>query len=140
MNETTLEQNLTEALIREWEIIPTGSGFLVVSDWLWPNHERIEIHVRTVGEREDLFVVTEGGELFNFLFSQGIDLTRDEKGQKAVRNVLSHYGAELVDFQIVKGAGEGDLAQAIRLLVEAVKDASFVLWHRLEAGGDLPIH
>jgi len=140
MDEKTLEQGLTEALIRDWDITSTGTGFLVESDWLWPNHERIEIHVRTVGEREDLFVVTDGGELFNFLFSQGIDLTRDEKGQKAVKNVLSHYGVELVDFQIVRGASEGDLAQAIRLLVEAVKDASFVLWHRLEAGSSLPIH
>jgi len=63
MNEKILEQNLSEAFIRDWEIIPTGSGFLVVSDWLWPNHERIEIHARTVGEREDLFVVADGGEL-----------------------------------------------------------------------------
>lgn len=139
MNEKTLEQELTEALIRDWDITPTGGGFLVLTDWLWPNRERIEIHVRTVGEREDLFVVTDGGDLFNFLFSQGIDLTKDEKGLKAVRNVLSHYGVELVDFQIVKGASEGDLARAIRLLVEAVKDASFVLWHRLEPGG-VPIH
>ena len=66
MDEKTLEQNLAETLVEGWDISSTGNGFLVASDWRWPNNERIEIYVRNVGEREDLFLVTDGGELFNY--------------------------------------------------------------------------
>ena len=57
---------------------------------------------------------------------------------RMIRNVVENYGAKFVDFQIARGAGEGDLPRAVRMLLEAIKDASLVLWHKLENAG--PIH
>lgn len=131
MDEKTLEQNLAEELIRGWSINTTGTGFLIITDWQWPNHDPIEIYVRSVGEREDLYLVSDGGEIFNFLFVHGIDLTRDEQGRRVFAGTAQHYGAKIVDYQISKGANNGDLHQAVRSILEVVKDVSFLLWHKL---------
>ncbi len=133
MDESILRQALAETFIEGWEVTPTGSGFLVISDWRWPNRERIEIFVRTVGERDDLYTVTDGGDLFNFLFAQGIDLTQDEPSLRTIQGTAKNYGAEFIDYQLLKGANDEDLAQAIRELLEAIKDASLLLWYKLES-------
>jgi len=140
MDETILKQRLQEAFIEDWEIMPTGGGFLIVTDWHWPNSERIEIHIRPVGEREDLYIVSDGGELFNLLFSQGVDLSKDERGMKILDGVTKNYGAKAVDCQIAKGAGLGDLHRAIRVVLEAIKDASFLLWYKLDDDGGACLH
>jgi len=134
MDERTLTQNLAEELIDGWDIMSTGSGFLIITDWHWPNDDRIEIYVRTVGDREDLYIVTDGGNLFNFLFSHGIDLNKDHHGMKVLSGIAENCGAKIVDYQMARGANDGDLHRAIRLLLEAIKDASFLLWHKLEHG------
>ena len=82
MEEKTLEQSLSEVLLQGWEISGTGTGFLIVTDWQFPDKERIEVYARRVGERDDLYVVGDGGEIFNTLFSHGIDLSKDERGMK----------------------------------------------------------
>jgi hypothetical protein len=138
MNEDDLQVHLSQGLVSGWEIIPTGSGFLITTDWHWPNDERIEIYVRTVGDREDLFVVSDGGEVFNFLFSQGIDLTKDAQGMKILNTAAERCESKIVDYQIVKGANPSELPRAVRLILEAVKDTSFLLWHKLNQGA--PIH
>ena len=137
MDERNLEEKLAFALIEGWSITPTGNGFLVSSDWRWPNEEHIEIHVRTVGERDDLYLVSDGGDLFNFLYSQGIDLTKDKVALGKINDIAEIYESKFVDYQIAKGANEEDLPRSIRLVLEAVKDASLVLWHRFEKGKNL---
>lgn len=131
MNAKELEQLMEQAMTSEWEVTSTGTGFLIATDWRLPNNERIEIFVRTVGEREDLFLVTDGGEVFNFLFSHGIDLSKDARGMKTLNGVSERYQAKIVNYQITRGTGRADLARSIRLMLEAVKDASFLLWHKL---------
>ena len=137
MDEKVLELKLAEELISGWDIIPTGNGYLVATDWKWPNNERIEIHVRTVGEREDLYLVTDGGELFNLLFAEQVDLTKDENGSKLLDTVAEEYGAKVVDFQVARGANEQTLPQAIRMILEALKAASFLLWHKVGHKGSV---
>lgn len=137
MDESNLEEKLASVFIQGWDITSTGSGFLLTSDWRWPNAERIEIRIRTVGEREDLYLVGDGGDLFNFLFSQGIDLSKDKAALKKISDVIENYEAKLVDFQIAKGANEEELPHAIRLVLEAIKDASLMLWHKFEKRDDL---
>ncbi|GLI33158.1 hypothetical protein [Desulforhabdus amnigena] len=137
MDEKTLEQSLADEFIREWDITPTGNGYLITTDWQWPNHERIEIFVRMVGDREDLLLVTDGGELFSFLYSQGIDLSKDEHGMKVINGVAEHYGAKIADFQMARGTNPGDLPRSIRLLLEAIKDASLLLWYKLDQRSSL---
>ena len=137
MEEKTLEQSLSEVLLQGWEISGTGTGFLIVTDWQFPDKERIEVYARRVGERDDLYVVGDGGEIFNTLFSHGIDLSKDERGMKMFTRVAENYAAQIVDFQLVKGAKEEDLASAIRMILEAIKDASFLLWHKLDQAGSL---
>lgn len=132
MDERTLEQGIAEELIQGWNISPTGDGFLVITDWHWPNNEHIEIYVRAVGEREDLYIVTDGGELFNFLFSHGIDLRKDKQALQLVERVVDNHEGKFVDFQMVRGANDTDLARSVRLMLEAIKDAACLLWHRLE--------
>jgi hypothetical protein len=133
MDEKRLRQDLAEAMVRDWEILPTGSGFVVASDWVWPTRERIEITVRTVGDREDLYLVTDGGELFNFLFANGVDVSRHEESLRRLREVLARHAVELVDYQMAKGANENDLPRAIRSLLEALKESAFLFWvHREE--------
>lgn len=128
MDERQLWQNLAEEMVSGWDIDPTGSGFLILTDWRLPNDDRIEIYVRAVGEREDLYLVTDGGNLFNFLFANGIDLNKDAAGMKTLSKIAETYGVKIVDFQMARGAGEGDLHRAVRMLLEAVKDASYLLW------------
>ncbi|MCK8602854.1 hypothetical protein [Desulfoferrobacter suflitae] len=137
MDETRLEEKLAFAFVEGWNITPTGNGFLLTSDWRWPNEEHIEIHVRAVGEREDLYLVSDGGDLFNFLFSHGIDLTRDSMALSRINDVVEMYESKFVDFQIARGANEEELARSVRLVLEAIKDASLILWHRFEAGKNL---
>jgi hypothetical protein len=132
MDTDKLFQNLAEEMIRQWDIMPTGSGLLVTTDWQLPNNDRIEIHVRPVGEREDLYLVTDGGELFNFLFSHGIDLSKDNRSMKVLNSIAANYGAQFVEYQMAKGANDTDLHSAIRLVLEAVKDAAYILWHKLD--------
>lgn len=128
MDEKKLWQDLAEEMVRDWEILPTGSGFVVVSDWVWPNGERIEITVRTVGDREDLYLVTDGGELFNLLFANGVDLTRHEGSLRRLGESSARHGVELVEYQMAKGANESDLSHAIRGLLEALKESAFRFW------------
>jgi hypothetical protein len=137
MNENTISESLAEEMIHGWTITPTGSGFVVETNWQWPSRERIEIYVRAVGERDDLFIVSDGGELFNCLFSQGIDLAKDEAGIKVLQQVAENYGSKFVDFQLVKGANEEEVPRAIRMILEALKDASLILWHKVEKLGQL---
>lgn len=136
MDEKALFQNLAEELIKGWDVIPTGGGYLVLTDWQWPNQEHIEVYVRTVGQREDLFLVSDGGEIFNFLFAQGIDLSKDENAMRLFNSVAQNYGAKIVDYQMAKGASGSELQTAIRMLVEAIKDVAFILWHKIEQAPD----
>lgn len=137
MEEKTLERSLSEVLVQGWDITGTGNGFLITTDWQLPNGERIEVYARRVGDREDLYVVGDGGELFNLLFANGIDLSKDEQGMKIISRIAENYAAQIVEFQLVKGAKEDELAQAVRMILEAVKDASFLLWHKLDPKGSL---
>lgn len=134
MDEKALFEGLAEELIRQWEIIPTGGGFLVLTDWEFPNDERIEIQVRMVGEREDLYVATDGGSLYNFFFTEGVILDADENAMNVLKRVTGRHGAQLVDYQIVKGANDETLPQSVKDVLEAVKDASLLLWHKLSHG------
>jgi hypothetical protein len=133
MDENVLLEKLAEELITGWEAIPTGSGFLVTTAWRWPDGEMIEIYVRSVADRDDLYLVTDGGELINFLFSRGIDLRGDDRSMEILHDITESSGTKIVDYQIVKGAGMQDLARAIRQVLEAVKEGAFVFWHSLSA-------
>lgn len=137
MDEKRLWQDLSEEMIRDWEILPTGSGFVIVSDWRWPNNDRIEVVVRNVGEREDLFLVSDGGELFNFFFAQGVDISGNEEAVRQLEAIAARHGAKLVDFQMAKGAGENDLLHAIRSMVEAIKEGAFLFWMSKGRGSQL---
>ena len=131
MDETVLEGKLAEELLEGWEVIPTGSGFLVTTAWRWPNDEMIEIHVRRVAERDDLYLVTDGGALFNFLFAGGIDLRQNDREMEMLHQIVARSDAGIIDYQIVKGANNEELPQSIRLVVEAVKEGAFIFWHKL---------
>lgn len=131
MDETVLEERLAEALLAEWEILPTGNGFLVITDWHWPGHEKIEVHVRRVAERNDLYLVTDGGELCNFLFAKGIDLRQDHRSMEVLQQIAADSGAGIMDYQLVRGAGGEDLAQSVRRVLEAIKEGAFVFYWQL---------
>lgn len=137
MNERDLERDLAEELIRDWEITATGGGYLVATSWHYPNGNRIEIYVRTVGDREDLYLVSDGGEVFSFLFSEGVDLANDKRAMKVLERLAADYGFKIVDYQLARGANDEELPQAIRVMVEAVKDAAFVFWHKLKTAKNL---
>lgn len=139
MDSKTLFENIAQALISGWEIDTTGNGFLVLTDWRLPNNDRIEIFIRTVGEREDLYLVTDGGNLFNFLFSHGIDLNKDKASLKALNSIAENHAVQFVEYQLARGANEKDIHTAVRALLEAIKDTAFFLWHKLEGQGS-PIH
>ncbi len=131
MDEKEILDELTEHFYQGWDVMPTGGGFLVITDWVLPGGERIEIHIRRVGDREDLFVVSDGGELINFLFSQSIDLGKDPESKKLLEGIAEKHSIKIVDYQFARGAGESDIAQAIRGMLEAIKEASFMLWHKV---------
>ena len=113
---------------------------MITTDWVFPNNERIEIHVRRVGEREDLFIVTDGGELVNFLFSEGVDVTRDRDCSGILEGIAQNRSLKIAEHQVVKGANEEELAGAVRVVLEAVKEASFALWHRIKSKPGTPVH
>lgn len=131
MDEKEILDELTEHFYQGWDVMPTGGGFLITTDWALPGGERIEIHIRRVGEREDLFVVSDGGELINFLFSQGVDLAKDPESRKLLEGIAERHSIKVIDFQLARGAGESEIAQAIRGMLEAVKEASFTLWRKV---------
>jgi hypothetical protein len=133
VDEKVLEEKLAEELIAGWEVVPTGSGFLVTTAWRWPNDEMIEIFVRRVAERDDLYLVTDGGELFNFLFARGMDLTQDSRSMEILDSIAESAGARMIDYQIVKGANNEDLPRSIRLIAEAVKEGAFLFWYILSS-------
>jgi hypothetical protein len=128
VDEKVLEEKLAEELTADWEVIPTGSGFLVTTAWRWPNGEMIEIYVRRVAEREDLYLVTDGGELFNFLFVKGMDLRQEARSMEILDSLAESVGARMIDYQIIKGANNEDLPRSIRLVAEAVKEGAFLFW------------
>ena len=131
MDETVLEERLAEELLAGWEVIPTGSGFLVTTAWRWPNDEIIEIYVRRVAERDDLFLVTDGGQLFNFLFAGGVDVRQDDRNMELLHKIAARSESGISDYQLVKGANNEDLPRSIRLVLEAVKEGAFTFWHKL---------
>jgi hypothetical protein len=133
VDENVLEEKLVEELIAGWEIVPTGSGFLVTTAWRWPNDEMIEIFVRRVAERDDLYLVTDGGELFNFLFAKGLDLSQDARCMELLDSLAESAGARIVDYQIVRGTDNEDLPRSIRLVLEAVKEGAFLFWYLLSS-------
>lgn len=137
MDEKKLWQDLAEEMVRDWDILPTGSGFVVVSNWSWPTEHRIEIVVRTVGDREDLYLVSDGGELFNFFFAQGLDITGKEESLRRLEDALARHGVKLVEYQLARGANENDLPRVIRSVLEAVKEAAFLFWLQRGEGREL---
>jgi hypothetical protein len=140
MDENEILEALAEDFYRGWNVTPTGGGFLIATDWVLPNNERIEIHVRRVGEREDLFIVTDGGELINYLFSEGIDLTRDPDNRRILDRIAQNRSIKVTEHQLVKGANEEEIAWAVRVLVETVKEASFSLWRKIKSKPQDPVH
>lgn len=140
MDAKEILEGLVEAFYQGWDVMPTGGGFLVITDWMLPTNERIELHVRRVGEREDLFIVTDGGELINFLFSQGVDPAGDSETAHLLNRVADTRAIKIVDYQLVKGADSGELAKAVRSMLEAVKEASFLLWHKVKPHPEDSVH
>ncbi|HYA40999.1 MAG TPA: hypothetical protein VEF34_06830 [Syntrophobacteraceae bacterium] len=140
MDEDEILEALAEDFFQGWDVSPTGGGFLITTDWVLPNNERIEIHIRRVGDRDDLFIVTDGGELTNYLFSQGVDLTRDPDSRRILGGVAQNRSVEISEHQLVKGANEEEIAGAVRVLLEAVKEASFALWHKLKSPPEDVVH
>jgi Domain of unknown function DUF1828 len=140
MDENEILEALAGDFFQGWEVAPTGGGFLITTDWVFPNNERIEIHVRRVGDREDLFIVTDGGELINYLFSQGIDLTRDRDSQRILSGIAESRSVKIAEHQLVKGANEQEIAGTVRVLLEAVKEASFSLWHKIKSKPGDSVH
>jgi len=140
MDENDILEALAEDFLQGWDVAPTGGGFLITTDWVLPNNERIEIHVRRVGDREDLFIVTDGGELINYLFSQGVDLTRDRDSQRVLSGIAENRSIKISEHQLVKGANEEEIAGAVRVLLEAVKEASFSLWHKIKSKPEDSVH
>jgi hypothetical protein len=110
----------------------------VASDWTWPTGDRIEVTVRQVGEREDLFLVSDGGELFSFFYAQGLDIAGNSELMRRLEEMVARHGAQLVDFQLARGAGESDLPGAVRSMVEAIKEGAFLFW--MCRGGAVPLH
>ena len=139
MDEIEILEALAGSFFETWHVAPTGGGFLVTTDWVLPNNELIEIHIRRVGERDDLFIVTDGGELINYLFSEGVDLTRDPDGRRMLEDIAQNRSVRIVDHQLVKGANEEEIAAAVRVVLEAVKEASFSLWYKIKSkpGGSM---
>jgi hypothetical protein len=140
MEEQEILDGLVEEFFAGWEVIPTGGGFLITTDWVLPNKEQIEIHVRRVGDREDLFLVTDGGEIVSYLFSEGIDIAKEESGMKLLTAVAENHGASISELQMVKGATGVQVTGAVRALLEAVKEASFLLWRELKGERTGPVH
>lgn len=140
MDENEIMEGLVEDFYQGWEVMPTGGGFLIITDWMFPNNERIEIHIRRVGERDDLFIVTDGGELVSFLFAEGVDLSKDHSSRKILNGIADNRSIEITDFEMVKGANSEELPGAIRVLLEAIKEASFSLWHKLKSKSDASVH
>ena len=140
MDENEILEALTEDFFQGWDVTPTGGGFLITTDWVLPNNERIEIHVRRVGDREDLFIVTDGGELINYLFSQGVDITRDRDSKRTLNGIAENRSIKVTEHQLVKGANEEELAGAVRVVLEAVKEASFSLWRKIKSKPEDPVH
>ncbi|MGA3113782.1 MAG: hypothetical protein ABSF90_05025 [Syntrophobacteraceae bacterium] len=140
MDENEILEALTEDFFQGWDVTPTGGGFLITTDWVLPNNERIEIHVRRVGDREDLFIVTDGGELINYLFSQGVDITRDRDSKRTLNGIAENRSIKVTEHQLVKGANEEELAGAVRVVLEAVKEASFSLWHKIKSKPEDSVH
>jgi hypothetical protein len=136
MDEKVLLEDLPKELIFGWEVVPTGSGFLVTTAWRWPNDEMIEIYVRRVAERDNLYLVTDGGELCNFLFANGMDLIRDARSMEVLNSIAESAGARMIDYQIVRGAGNEDLPRSIRMVLEVVKEGAFLFWYLLSSKTD----
>jgi hypothetical protein len=131
MDEKVLLEHLAGELISGWEIVPTGSGFLVTTAWRWPNDEMIEVYVRKVAEGDNLYLVTDGGELFNFLFAKGMDLVQDVRSMEILDSIARSAGARIIDYQIVRGASSEDLPRSIKLVLEAAKEGAFLFWYLL---------
>ncbi len=140
MDENEIQEALAEDFSRGWDVTPTGGGFLIATDWVLPNNERIEIHIRRVGDREDLFIVTDGGELINYLFSEGVDLTRDRDSRRILDVIAENRSIKVTEHQLVKGAKEHEIAGTVRVLLEAVKEASFSLWHKIKSKPEDSVH
>ncbi|SPJ15809.1 conserved hypothetical protein [Syntrophobacter sp. SbD2] len=140
MDENEILEALAEDFSRGWDVTPTGGGFLIATDWVLPNNERIEIHIRRVGDREDLFIVTDGGELINYLFSEGVDLTRDRDSRRILDVIAENRSIKVTEHQLVKGAKEHEIAGTVRVLLEAVKEASFSLWHKIKSKPEDSVH
>ena len=140
MDENEILEALAESFFQGWQVAPTGGGFLITTDWILPSNEFIEIHVRRVGEREDLFIVTDGGELINYFFSEGIDLTKDPEGRRILDEIADSKSIKIADHQLVKGANEEEIAGAVRVLLEAVKEASFSLRHKIKLKSRDSVH
>ncbi len=140
MDETEILEALAADFFQGWDVAPAGSGFLITTDWALPNNERIEIHIRRVGEREDLFIVTDGGDLINYLFSEGVDILRDRDSQRILNGIAANRSITITEHQLVKGANEEEIAGAVRVVLEAVKEASFSLWHKIKSKPEEPVH
>ncbi len=140
MDENEILEALAEDFFQGWDVAATGGGFLITTDWVLPNNERIEIHVRRVGDREDLFIVTDGGELISYLFSQGVDITRDRDSKRTLNGIAENRSIKVTEHQLVKGANEEELAGAVRVVLEAVKEASFSLWHKIKSKPEDSVH
>lgn len=138
MDDKELWDGLAEEMLRDWEIIAMGNGFTILTDWHWPDGNRIEIYVRAVGDREDLYVVTDGGELFSFLFSHGVDLSRDERAMRSLERTVEDQGGKIVEYRIARGCGKSDCASAVRGVLEMIKDGAFMMWHKYQEAGAVP--
>ena len=140
MDENEILEALAEDFFQGWDVATVGGGFLITTDWVLPNNERIEIHVRRVSDREDLFIVTDGGELINYLFSEGVDILHDRDSRLILDGIAENRAVKITEHQLVKGAKEEEIAAAVRVVLEAVKEASFSLWHKIKSKPEDSVH
>ena len=140
MDENEILEALAADFFQGWDVATVGGGFLITTNWALPNNERIEIHVRRVGERDNLFIVTDGGELINYLFSEGVDILRDRDSRLVLDGIAENRSVKVTEHQLVKGANEEEIAGAVRVVLEAVKEASFSLWHKIKSKPEDSVH
>ena len=67
-------------------------------------------------------------------------LTRDRDSRRILDGIAENRSIKVTEHQLVKGANEEEIAGAVRVLLEAVKEASFSLWHKIKSKPEDSVH
>jgi len=112
-----------------FDMLPSDQGCIIVSPFLRSDNECIEIELMAQPNGE--IKITDNCETTDYLFVNGLNVSRSKELQRRVRHISRRFGVELSGDEVVKVVTANELGHAVYSVISAVQEISYLIYKKL---------